>query len=305
VRLTVEPWAQGYGSPVEEGGFEPLEPPVLDVELPEREWEPITPDAERSPVVWFVDGVQRVEASITAVTDEGGLRRGRCVSFAAGVIRCNTRAEIVAAEVRHELLAPDKAGHDIETPHGTFAHVGVNVDDARHFVDALHERMADLEAEVSRSVHLGDGDLLITDGPLSGRRHGVKDAVGYVKTHPVTYLPVELADRVVGRLATGQRSPVFRLGPGRPAWYVRLPCVVEHPWSGIVRCEAEDHVTGVELFALADRVAATLPRFASEGHRDPRAPQNLYPIGSLEKHLRHLLGESKLWYRALRRAVAA
>ncbi|MCO6502790.1 MAG: hypothetical protein J5I28_06890, partial [Acidimicrobiales bacterium] len=55
----------------------------------------------------------------------------------------------------------------------------------------------------------------------------------------------------------------------------------------------------------AGRITATLPRFASALHKDPRAPQNLYPIGGLERELRHRLGDRDLAVRALRRAAAA
>ena len=46
-----------------------------------------------------------------------------------------------------------------------------------------------------------------------------------------------------------------------------------------------------------------LPAFASEAHKDARAPQNLYPIGGLERELRHRLGDAELLYRALRAAA--
>jgi hypothetical protein len=42
---------------------------------------------------------------------------------------------------------------------------------------------------------------------------------------------------------------------------------------------------------------------ASEPHIDPRAPQNLVPIGALERQLRHRMGDPGLVYRALRSAV--
>ncbi len=45
-----------------------------------------------------------------------------------------------------------------------------------------------------------------------------------------------------------------------------------------------------------------LPRFASEPHKDTRAPQNLYPIGGLERELRHRLGDQALLFRSLQRA---
>ena len=44
--------------------------------------------------------------------------------------------------------------------------------------------------------------------------------------------------------------------------------------------------------------ARSLPRFASDPVRDPRAPQNLYPVGALEARLRHRLGDPLLIRRA-------
>lgn len=43
---------------------------------------------------------------------------------------------------------------------------------------------------------------------------------------------------------------------------------------------------------------------ASSPHKDPRAPQNLVPIGGLERELRHRLGDQQLLYRSLRGAAA-
>jgi hypothetical protein len=42
---------------------------------------------------------------------------------------------------------------------------------------------------------------------------------------------------------------------------------------------------------------------ASVPHTDPRAPQNLVPIGGLERELRHRLGDQHILYRALRAAA--
>ena len=57
-----------------------------------------------------------------------------------------------------------------------------------------------------------------------------------------------------------------------------------------------------DLAALSQVV---LPRYASAEHKDPRAPQNLYPIGGLERLLRRRLGDRLLLERSLRRAAAA
>jgi len=50
---------------------------------------------------------------------------------------------------------------------------------------------------------------------------------------------------------------------------------------------------------MADLATASLPRFASSRHRDPRAPQNLYPIGGLERELRRRSGDARFIYRSL------
>ena len=57
-----------------------------------------------------------------------------------------------------------------------------------------------------------------------------------------------------------------------------------------------------EVVALADLTSRLLPRFASTPHKDPRAPQNLVPIGGLERELRRRLGDQQLLSRSLRAA---
>ena len=58
-----------------------------------------------------------------------------------------------------------------------------------------------------------------------------------------------------------------------------------------------------EVTRLADLTARLLPPLASTPHKNPRAPQNLVPIGGLERELRHRLGDQQLLYRSLRAAV--
>jgi hypothetical protein len=84
-----------------------------------------------------------------------------------------------------------------------------------------------------------------------------------------------------------------------------LPGPITHPLAGVVRCEASCDLRAGEVIALADRVTAALPRYASEPHKDTRAPQNLYPIAGLERELRRRLGDPALLLRALRLAAAA
>jgi hypothetical protein len=72
----------------------------------------------------------------------------------------------------------------------------------------------------------------------------------------------------------------------------------------VVRCEAAGDLARDDAIAVADRVTATLPRFASQPYHDARAPQNLHPIAGLERELRRQLGDQLLLERALRQAAA-
>jgi hypothetical protein len=144
---------------------------------------------------------------------------------------------------------------------------------------------------------------VFADGPLN--ELGPHQVVGTVKSHRVTYLSPERTP-CVARLTVGERTPLFAIKDfGRYSWYVRLGTIPDgHAWSGIVRCEASAHLPLDAVRTIADRSAALLPIVASEPHLDPRAPQNLVPIGALERALRHRMGDPGLVYRALRAAVA-
>jgi hypothetical protein len=161
--------------------------------------------------------------------------------------------------------------------------------------------MAESEVAVAERTRRSCDDLLVLDGPLRKRGH-IPDAVGLIKSHHVRYLEGD-ADGLVGRLAPGQRTPVFRVDAqpfSRYSWYLKLPGPPGAAWSGVVRCEATGALAADHVVMLADVVSATIPRFASEPHKDARAPQNLYPIAGLERELRRRLGDPQLLYRALR-----
>src|SRR5204863_9976613 len=90
----------------------------------------------------------------------------------------------------------------------------------------------------------------------------------------VAYLPPEL-HRMVGHLGARQRTPVFTIGTtwSRHTWYLRLPGPDGSPWSGIVRCECSSDLAPAAAIVLANAASAALPRFASEPHKDTRAPR--------------------------------
>jgi hypothetical protein len=125
-----------------------------------------------------------------------------------------------------------------------------------------------------------------------------------VKTHHVAYLRGDAAT-VLAALAPGERTPAFTIGSTwtRHSWYVRLPGAGDAPLAGVVRCECPADIGVPRLTALADLTALVLPRFASQAHKDGRAPQNLYPIAGLERELRRRLGDPALVHRGVRAAA--
>jgi hypothetical protein len=91
----------------------------------------------------------------------------------------------------------------------------------------------------------------------------------------------------------------------RTSWYLQLPGTSGVPWSGVVRLECSADLPVPEVTRLGDLTARLLPPLASAPYKDPRAPQNLVPIGGLERELRHRLGDQQVLYRALRAAAMA
>lgn len=323
MRFAVEGWAPDYGTAADEAALGDSGDRVdLDVEVPVGSWAPRSaPAATAAPsVVRVVDGVRRVDGRVWFTAPDGRARQGICASYAAGVVACDSAATLVAAEVGRALFAPAGA-EAVDTSCGRYRHVPVASDDPDALSLALQAEMAGLEHLVSERAcaeaagatgaagggggdEAADDGLLVVDGPLR-ERHRLPGAVGFVKTHQRSYLKDE-ATAVIGRLGPGQRTPVFFVGGrfGRWSWYLRLPVEMSHAWAGVVRCEASRELGIGEVVALADRVAVALPRLASAPHKDPRAPQNLYPIGGLERELRRRLGDPALLYRALRVAAA-
>ncbi len=304
MKYVVEQWAPEYGASAEGTELAESQATVdVSLELPVEEWRPVVPaGGTTAPTeLAFVDGVRRVEAQVWVADDDGPSRMGLCASYAAGVVRCNGSATVVDAQVRRSLFCDGPSLVPIETRHGRFGVRQVSGDSPDALSLALQSAMGDLEHHVSTGV--SDDCLLVVDGPLRERRL-MEHAVGFVKRQHVGYLPTLVSD-IVGRLAVGERTPVFLIGAPFPrwSWYQCLPGGRSHTWASVVRCEAGPDRSVDDVRALADACTLALPRYASEPHKDSRAPQNLYPIAGLERELRRRLGDPRLLYRALRAAA--
>ena len=305
MRFAVETWEPEYGTPGDTDALDASTDVVTaDVERPLVAWEPQTPPPSDPPeVVYFVDGVRRIDARIW-VTGEERVIGGSCATVAAGTVACShSTATVIDARIVRGVFAPPTEGvGPIETSAGVYEYFPVRSGSPEDLYLGIHERMTDLETQTVPRAR--SDDLIVFDGPL--RRRTTERSVGLVKTQHVQYLD-DTQLPVVGALGPGQRTPLFLIGSRgstRWSWYLRLPSLRIHSWAGIVRCESPGAGTVEAAASFADMVTSNLQRFASEPHKESRAPQNLYPIKGLESTLRRRLGDQRLLERALRTAAA-
>ena len=309
MRFTVDPWDPSYGGSVETD-LDPSEVVVnAEIEVAAEAWGPIEPAAPAAPEVLFVDGVRRIDARVWITDDDGVSEPGVCASYAAGVVRAGEKAEVVQTAVRRGLFGASPAMRPIATHHAGVVyspHAAADGSPESLWI-AIQEQMAVVEIEMAGAARSEvDADaLVLLDGPVTNRTH-ISGAVGIIKTHATAYLPREL-HLMVGDLPERCRTPLFTIGGrgSRHSWYVRLPGGPDAPWAGVVRCECAASFAPAEAIELAEVVTVTLPRYASEPHKEARAPQNLYPVGGLERELRRRLGDPDVLYRALRRSAHA
>jgi hypothetical protein len=313
VSFSVDPWDPGYGMAFgDEMGDDVLPDSSaelnLDLELPASQWRPLSP-GDFVPVpqtLLFLDGVRRIDASIWVHGSDPQPAPGIAASLAAGLVCCNGSATISHVAVERGLFtaAPDAASIDSRhARYPAYVAAGPGMDKLSL---ALQQRLGAAEEQLAllfRKENSGGEDLLFVDGPLRGRTH-LDRTIGYIKTHHTAYLPAPQA-AVVAALQAGQRTPAFSMGTSwrRNSWYLKLPGSSGAPWSGVVRLECSADLPVPEIKRLADLSARLLPRLASAPHKDPRAPQNLVPIGGLERELRRRLGDQQLLYRSLRAAA--
>ena len=310
--FSVDPWDPSYGMALgaELTGdlAESTAELDLDLELPVGEWRPLSPDPARQlpDALLFLDGVRRIDARVWVHGQEPEPAPGIAASYAAGLACLTGSARITSVAVERGLFTATPEAADIDSRHARYVARRAAGPGADQLSLALQRHLSDAEVQLAllfRKDHQDGSDLLIVDGPLRGRSH-LERTIGYIKTHHTGYLPPAQAV-VVGALAAGQRTPAFTMGTSwrRVSWYLRLPHSWGVPWSGVVRLECSADLPAPEIRRLADLSALLLPSLASAPHKDPRAPQNLIPIGGLERELRRRLGDQQLLYRSLAAAA--
>lgn len=255
----------------------------------------------------FVDGVRRGEAALYQSAGDGKVVRGVAGALGCGAVLAEPGRRLEFVETRIRRFVIWNCGFTGELPEvrggWRWSATSTPSDSVEAPLSELQVRMRQEEGRLAEDI-CKQGKLVVVDGPLNFALRRDFDIVGYIKTHHRALLPPE-KHQAVPQLKAGQRTSIFRLGDDRYSAYLRL---VDNkasagPWGGIVRLEFPSSRGLVEAVASADRLAATLPRFAGIPHRDARAPQNLQPIGALEIHMRHLLGHAGLAERAVRESI--
>lgn len=312
MRWSVDAWDPGYGSSFdidEAGGLAETDDPVdVDIEVAAADWAPLDPAAHatRPASVLFCDGTLRTDARIWITEADGRVRPALAASVAAGaVLSAGGRAWIAETQVGRVLVSASAATTAIPTAWGDYLPVSASSDLDAALAAAVLQAMGQLEVQVA-AANASTADLVIVDGRLKAPGHPA-GTVGYIKAHAARYLE-DRQHGVVSALRPGQRTPLFRLKQVRSttlSWYLRLPGGTGHPWAGVVRAEVSADAVPARAAELADLTCLALPQYASERHKDSRAPQNLMPVGALEHRLRHMIGDARLLERHLRRSATA
>lgn len=310
-RIRLDPWAAEYEGAIQIGD-EGQEPALVDTGVETATWAAVRPAGAPPPRrMAFVDGVRRIEHRLL-VDSGGGTVFGLLGSYGVG-------AAVVAgvARVAHETIgrvAVTGGGLRLDpfsAPVGD-GRAGVVFDPVAEAentpaapVEGLQSSMRAGEAGLAETL-AAEVDVVFLDGPLSYVTAAARGpVVGFIKRLLRTYLDPDRA-ALLPRLGVGERTPLFLVEAAREprySWYLRIGAgrAIDSPLTGVVRLEAPSG-PGLEAARdLADLSAGQLPRFASDASRDPRAPQNLLPIGALEARLKHLLGD----HAVVRRAIEA
>lgn len=308
--LRVDPWDPEYGTSLDFAPDEGL-PQAVEVGIEPVEWKPISPSpVDALPCCAFVDGVRRIDVRLFA-QDSGAMAPALAGSWAVGVAWSTRppnvgeivvgRTLVVGGGMTHEDLTPRVGNDELQ-----YVFIGVPGTTPLDPIVGLQNVMREAEATLARRIFLsGDADLLVLDGPLTYFADG--PIVGMIKRQARSYLPDDRST-ILSSLGTGERTPLFQLGEQRLerySWYARLASVrpIDGAMTGVVRLEVPKEIGIEKARALADMTTSLLPRFSSVVGRDPRAPQNLYPVGHLEQLLRHRLGDVALVRRALEVAL--
>ena len=286
---------------------------MIEPDFEMADWRPLAPEerpGEAPPPLAFVDGVQQYDARFSAEGD-GWPIPGVLASYAAGAM-CPAAEEPLChvAVQRAAILSKGARPAPIDVRTSKTAHryhpESAAGDDPAALESKLNQLRAEIEASIVRRL-LGERyGLVIVDGRLPQDAAG---AIGLIKTPQRVPVTSETQINILCGLRRGERSPIFvrtRSDRRYYSWFVCLasPGRYDLAMSGLAMIEMDDSASRDEAVRTADLTALLLPRYAPKPHRDPRAPQNLLPVGQLERELRRRLGQREYVSRLIKESFA-
>ncbi|HKZ03695.1 MAG TPA: hypothetical protein VJ180_15740 [Pyrinomonadaceae bacterium] len=310
IRLRLDPWPADYESSFQIEELKEEADAKIDTEVEGIGWQAVEPggDYGRPERIYFVDGVRRIEARIIVDDDSGHIIRGLFGSIGFGAVRVElntatfeemtTRRYLVVGSC----ISPEQEHIKIGDNNVLFEPCSVPESGPIAPISGLQNLMRTEEAALAERL-AKESSCVFADGPLTYFSGVKQTAVGVIKRLIEPYLSATHFN-LVRVLRTGQRTPLFVITKGkydRYSWYLRVgnPRVMDHDMAGVLRLEVRSGLGLAGAVELANMSASCIPAFVGEWFRDPRSPQNLLPIGSLEQELRHRLGDAL----AIRRAI--
>lgn len=284
----------------------------LGLELGFEGWKPLevegAPTQER---ILFIDGTRRLDARVLV---RHGPRRfyGAFGSLAAGWVEVEgARARIPEDAITVHRLIVLGGGASIPNPVTilpglTYTPAQTKKDEPEAPMAAIHDAMQRAEGDLA--IQLRGASLVVADGLVDFREPAPGMTLGYVKRMMTQYLPTERGLNLLATLPPHTRTPIFEIKKEKRrtlSWYVRLGQRErgESEISGLARIECAP-MPLADAQRLADRSVRDLSRFVPSRARDPRSPQNLLPIGALERQMRHRLGDRSFVRRKIRAFLA-
>jgi hypothetical protein len=305
----LEAWNPEYALPdrLEEGeGLEDIKAHY------EGDWTARSPKRQAPtdwPIVYLVDGRQRIDAQIA---NSRGHRALLATVIAGAVVRDGAGIRPVGEPLkRHILLHSGDLEEPLPPGLGHYQLVETKKSDPASMRSRVTEEMRRLEASLVNEL---EGGLVIVDGQIyRGEKSytAPERVLGYTKTQAAIYLGAE-QQALLYELKPYQRTPIFMI-PGkainRPldvfSWYVRLPLkptATFYTGASLLRIETISPEP-YQAIRLADLSVSIFCDMASSPAKDPRAPQNLIPVGGLEQWLGRHLGQGEVARRRIMQAL--
>jgi hypothetical protein len=309
--LRLDPWPPEYDSAVQFGDFEGESAGTVNADVETHDWQPMIPDSTGEyEEICFVDGVRRIEARVIADSHDKMIH-GLFGSIGVGAVRVRAAsASFTGITVDRFLILGEGLLQKEQIEVGEHTLVFEGLASAQNspieLLGELQNLMRTREAQLGKGLS-SRNVCVFADGPLTYFASTRDEVVGIIKTIHMPYLTAKHFS-VVGRLLPGQRTPLFGIEDGkydRYSWFLRVASgrKLDHVLAGVIRLEVRAALGLESARRMANFSARELPRFVSSPARDPRAPQNLAPVGNLETELRHRLGDPLLLRRGIEKKL--